>query len=117
LPEPWPGTALDDRPGFETVDAEEAIRAIQNGNALPEVPAAVLSKTEPFAVSPTVPSALTETLERVWPQVQDALVTLEPRTPRVFATGSDHYVQINDPDLTSSMIRLVLERSKASGTK
>jgi pimeloyl-ACP methyl ester carboxylesterase len=112
-----PGTALDDRPGFETVDAEEAIRAIQNGNALPEVPAAVLSKTEPFAVSPTVPSALTETLERVWPQVQDALVTLEPRTPRVFATGSDHYVQINDPDLTSSMIRLVLERSKASGTK
>lgn len=107
-----PGTALDDQPGWESVDADEAIDAIQNGPALPTVPTAVISKTEPFAVSPTVPQALTETLERAWPGVQDALVGLEPKTPHVLATGSDHYVQIHDPDLTSSMIRLVLDRAK-----
>jgi len=107
-----PGTALDDQSGWETVDADEAIRAIENGGPLPKVPAAVISKTEPFGVSSTVPVALTRTLERAWPEVQDALVTLEPNTPHVFATGSDHYVQVRDPDLTTSMIRLVLERYK-----
>ncbi|WP_308467696.1 hypothetical protein [Rathayibacter soli] len=44
--------------------------------------------------------------------MQDALITLKPNTPNVFATGSDHYAQVCDPDLTSSMIRLVLERHK-----
>jgi hypothetical protein len=37
-------------------------------------------------------------------------VTLEPQTPRIFATGSDHYVQIHDPDLTISTIALIVER-------
>jgi hypothetical protein len=106
-----PGTALDDQPGWESVDADEAIQSILRGGALPTVPAAVISKTEPFAVSPTVPGALTQTLEQAWPHVQEALVGLEPNTPHVFATGSDHYVQIRDPDLTSSMIRLVFDRS------
>lgn len=109
-----PGTALDNEPGWETVDADEAIDAVQNGGPLPEVPAAVISKTEPFAVSPTVPAALTATLEEAWPKVQDALVGLEPGTPHVFATGSDHYVQIHAPDLTDSMIRLVLARYQAA---
>ncbi|WP_022887485.1 alpha/beta fold hydrolase [Glaciibacter superstes] len=111
-----PGTALDEQPGWETVDADEAILQIVNGGQLPDVPAAVISKTEPFAVAPTVPSALTETLERAWPHVQEELVALRPNTPHAFATGSDHYVQIHDPDLTSSMIRLVLERSQTNGT-
>lgn len=109
-----PGTALDDQAGWETVDADEAIRVIDNGGPLPNVPAAVISKTEPFGVSPSVPAALTATLEKAWPHVQDALVELEPNTPHVFATGSDHYVQVRDPDLTSSMIRLIFERYKAN---
>jgi pimeloyl-ACP methyl ester carboxylesterase len=110
-----PGTALDDQAGWESVNADEAIRAILHGGTLPRVPAAVISKTEPFAVSPTVPAALTDTLEVAWPHVQDALVDLEPYTPHVFATGSDHYVQIHAPDLTSSMIRLVLDRARRDG--
>lgn len=105
-----PGTALDSTPGWETIDPSEAIRSINDGGPLPKVPAVVISKTEPFAVSPSVPAALTQTLEQAWPRVQDTLVGLEPNTPHVFATGSDHYVQIRDPDLTSSMIRLVLDR-------
>jgi pimeloyl-ACP methyl ester carboxylesterase len=111
-----PGTALDDKPGWETVDPDEAIHTVQRDGPLPRIPAVVISKTEPFAVSPSVPAAITDTLERAWPQVQDALVALEPDTPHVRATGSDHYVQLHDPDLVSSMIRLVLHRSEAKAT-
>ncbi|MEO8906969.1 MAG: alpha/beta fold hydrolase [Microbacteriaceae bacterium] len=105
-----PGTALDTKPEFETVDANEAIRAIAQAPPLPAVPLVVLSKTEPFATAEGTPTDLTDTLERVWPQVQDALVGLEPQTPHVFATGSDHYVQIKDPDLVTSMVKLVIGR-------
>ncbi len=107
-----PGTPLDDQPGFETVNVDGAIQAIQRARPLPHVPAAVITKTEPFAVSPTVPKVLTAKLEQVWPRVADALVKLEPQTPHVFATGSSHYVQIQDPDLTTSVIRLIFDRAR-----
>ena len=71
-----PGTALDTVAGFETVDADEAIAAVEQAPALPRIPVAVISKTEPFATSPTVPEALRTQLEKVWPQVQGRLVDL-----------------------------------------
>jgi pimeloyl-ACP methyl ester carboxylesterase len=108
-----PGTALDNDPGFETVNVDEAIEAVQHARPLPRVPLAVISKTEPFATSGSVPKYLTAKLEQAWPNVQAALVKLEPQTPHILATGSDHYVQINDPDLTTSIIRLVLDRARA----
>lgn len=38
-------------------------------------------------------------------------MTPEPQTPHIFATGSDHYVQIHDPDLTiSTMSRTTVRR-------
>jgi hypothetical protein len=100
----YPGTAVDTMPGFETVDADEAIAAVEQRRALPRIPVAVISKTEPFAVSPTVPEALRTQLEKVWPEVQERLVDLGPQAPHIFATGSDHYVQIRDPDLVVSII-------------
>jgi pimeloyl-ACP methyl ester carboxylesterase len=107
-----PGTALDDLPGFETFDVDETIHAIQTAKPLPRVPLAVISKTQPFATAPTAPRRLTTRLEKVWPQVQQHLVELQPQTPHVFATGSDHYVQIHDPDLTIATIRLILDRAR-----
>jgi pimeloyl-ACP methyl ester carboxylesterase len=109
-----PGTELDATPGFETVDADEAIAAVEQAPALPSIPVAVISKTEPFATSPTVPEALRTQLEKVWPQVQGRLVDLGPQTPHIFATGSDHYVQIHEPDLVVSVIRLIFERARAA---
>ncbi len=110
-----PGTALDSLPGFETADIDGAIRTVQRAPHLPPVPLAVLSKTEPFATAPGVPASLRATFERVWPLAQNTLVGLEPQTPHILATGSDHYVQIHDPDLTvnCSNVRasLILDRS------
>jgi pimeloyl-ACP methyl ester carboxylesterase len=106
----YPGIPLDKQPGFETVDIDGAIKAVQDARPLPRVPLAVISKTEPFATAPGTPKDLTAKLEEVWHAVQKALVTLEPQTPQVLATGSDHYVQIRDPDLTISIIELILDR-------
>ena len=108
----YPGTALDSEPNWETFDIDGAIDSVLSAPALPAVPLAVMSKTEPFATSPTVPPQITGRLEEVWPRVQAALVPLEPQTPHILATGSDHYVQLNDPDLTISTIRLVRNRAE-----
>jgi pimeloyl-ACP methyl ester carboxylesterase len=105
-----PGTPLDSSRGFETVDADEAIRAIDRARPLPRIPLAVISKGEPFATTPGTPKDLTAKLEQVWPAVQRLLVTLEPRTPQTIATGSHHYVQVPDPDLTIAIVRLILAR-------
>jgi hypothetical protein len=101
---------LDSDPSFETYEVDGAIDAILQGPALPRIPLAVMSKTEPFATAPGVSPAILSKLEEVWPLVGDALVKLEPQTPRIFATGSDHYVQIHDPDLTIATIRLIVKR-------
>jgi pimeloyl-ACP methyl ester carboxylesterase len=105
-----PGSPFDQQRGFETVDTDGALQAVENGPAFPTIPVAVISKTEPFATAPGAPAALTTQLELVWPEVQNTLVSLQPQTPHIFATGSDHYVQIRDPDLTLSTIKLVLQR-------
>lgn len=105
-----PGTALDAKRGFETIDVDGAVEAVTGARRLPDVPLAVVSKTKPFAVPPGTPKSLLVSLERAWPKVQQTLVNLEPQTPHFLATGSDHYVQIHDPDLTIGAIRLVVGR-------
>jgi hypothetical protein len=44
--------------------------------------------------------------------VQAALVTLEPQTPHIYATGSNHHVQIHAPDLRIGTIRLIVKRAR-----
>ncbi|MFF4422975.1 alpha/beta fold hydrolase [Streptomyces sp. NPDC001549] len=108
-----PGTPLDAQPAFERVDIDGAIDSVTAAHPLPAVPMAVLSKTEPFAAPPGAPKELLDTLERAWPQVQQKLVELGSQTPQFLATGSDHYVQVHDPDLTISAVRLVVGRVHA----
>ncbi|WNO70978.1 alpha/beta hydrolase [Streptomyces sp. AM8-1-1] len=106
-----PGTPFDTDPDFEQVDIDGGVTAIERGGPLPPVPVAVLSKTEPFAAPPTMNKQLLAKLEDAWPKAQQALVALRPQTPHLLATGSDHYVQLHDPDLTTAAIRLVANRA------
>ncbi|MFF4350162.1 alpha/beta fold hydrolase [Streptomyces sp. NPDC001530] len=105
-----PGTPFDDDPAFENVDIDGAVAAVDRAGPLPKVPLAVLSKTEPFAAPEGTPKSLLTRLERAWPQVQRTLVDLAPQTPHLLATGSDHYVQVHDPDLTIGAIKLIMGR-------
>jgi pimeloyl-ACP methyl ester carboxylesterase len=106
----FPGTPLETQPGWETIDVDGAIRDVQRAKPLPRMPLAVISKTEQFGLSPGFPKDVAEKLLKVWPSTQDRMVSLEPQTPHIFATGSDHYVQLRDPDLTTSVIRLIFDR-------
>jgi len=82
---------------------------------LPAVPLAVMSKTQPFATPPGFPRIVKARLERSWPRAQDLLVRLRPQTPHVLATGSDHYVQLHDPDLTAATVGVILDRGRPPG--
>jgi hypothetical protein len=106
------GGRASDGGALKTVDADGATEAIQLAPALPPIPLAVISKTEPLATAPGVSKAIRAKLEEVWPEVQNQLVKLSPQTPHILATGSDHYVQINDPDLTISTLKLIFDRAR-----
>jgi hypothetical protein len=68
-------------------------------------------KTEPFPLPPNAPAGLGPTLDRVWPQGALSLVALRPQTTHILATGSDHYIQVHQPDLVMAITELLIDRS------
>lgn len=100
-------------PDFEQIDVDASIAEIDEAPALRRIPLAVLTKGEPFAVpSDAHPAGFSfDELERLWPLGAMALVKLEPGTPHIIATGSDHYIQVHQPDLVTQIVRLVIERA------
>jgi pimeloyl-ACP methyl ester carboxylesterase len=112
-----PGTPLETEAGWETLNIDGAIRAVQHARPLAKMPLAVISKTEQFALPPSIPKDLAERLLHAWPLAQNTLVGLEPQTPHILATGSDHYVQIRDPDLTTSVVGLIVGRVRDLGRR
>ena len=105
------GTQAD--PAAERIELDESITQLEQAPALRSVPAVVLSKTEPFGGLPAVlPDGFTaENLESRWPLVQAGVGTIQPQTPLIEATGSDHYIQVNQPDLVIDATRLVIGRA------
>jgi pimeloyl-ACP methyl ester carboxylesterase len=105
------GTGSD--PHAERIDLDTSIAELNQAPPMRPVPVAVLSKTEPFGGVPaTLPGGLTGAdIERLWPQVQASVVALQPEVPQTLATGSDHYIQVRQPDLVISATRLVVARS------
>ena len=98
-------------PDSERVDIDASIAQVQAAPALPAMPLAVLTKTEPFAV-PTLPPGLTsDVLNLGFQKAEDAFVALAPRTPQILATGSDHYIQFSQPDLVTQTTDLVVGRA------
>lgn len=96
---------------FELIDIDKSVAQVAAAPAFPPIPTVVLSKTEPFAIPPTDPPALGDKLERVWQEAAADLVALRPQTPHIFATGSDHYIQVHQPDLVAAGVDLVMQRS------
>ncbi|WP_181780234.1 alpha/beta fold hydrolase [Pseudonocardia pini] len=110
LADPVPQFA-NDPAAAEVVDVEASAAEVRAAPAYPAVPTVVLSKTEPFPLPAGAPPTLGPALDRAWPEGQQKLVALTPRTPHVVDTGSDHYVQVHDPDLVSATAELLLTRA------
>ena len=50
-------------------------------------------------------------LEQAWDQTSADLVALGSGTPDIFATGSSHYGQVEQPDLVADTALVVIERA------
>lgn len=109
LAEPLP--QFTNSPSFEVVDIDKSVEQVASAPAFPPVPTAVLTRTEPFAVPGSVPPEQSAHLEQAWRDATADLIALRPQTPHLIATGSDHFVQLHQPDLVVSAVRLVLQRS------
>lgn len=109
LDEPLP--QFTNSPSFEVIDIDKSVAQVAAAPAFPPIPTIVLTRTEPFTIPPTVPAWHGAKLEQVWQEATADLVALRPQTPRISATGSDHYVQIHQPDLVVAGVRLVIQRS------
>lgn len=106
-----PPPSFANSPSFETVDIDRSVAQVTAAPALPPVPAVVLTRTEPFLIPPDLPAEKGAMLEQAWRDATTDLVALRPQTPRISATGSDHFVQIHQPDLVCASVGLVIQRS------
>jgi pimeloyl-ACP methyl ester carboxylesterase len=109
LDEPLP--QFTDAPSFEVIDIEKSVAQVAAAPAFPPIPTVVLTRTEPFAIPPTVPSEQGAKLEQAWREATSDLVALRPQTPHLVATGSDHFIQIHQPDLVVAAVALATQRS------
>jgi pimeloyl-ACP methyl ester carboxylesterase len=101
-------------PRFEQIDIDASVTQIERAPPLRRIPLVVLTKAEPFTVPLNVMGLTSADLERNWLTGAERLVKLEPDTPHIFATGSDHYIQIHQPDLVIQSIRLIINRARQS---
>jgi pimeloyl-ACP methyl ester carboxylesterase len=109
LDEPLPQFAGS--PSFEVIDIDKSVAQVAAAPPFPPVPTVVLSRTEPFAIPATVPPEQGVKLEQAWQEATLDLIALRPQTPHLLATGSDHYVQIHQPDLVVAAVGLATQRS------
>ena len=109
LAEPLP--QFTNSPSFEVIDIDKSIEQVAAAPAFPPVPTAVLTRTEPFAVPGTVAPEQSAHLEQAWRDATSDLIALRPQTPHLIATGSDHFIQLHQPDLVVATVHLVLQRS------
>jgi hypothetical protein len=99
-------------PRFEQIDIDASVAQIGRAPPLRRIPLVVLTKAEPFVAPLNVMGLAPADLERNWLKGAEYLVKLEPDTPHILATGSDHYIQIHQPDLVIQSIRLIIDRAK-----
>jgi pimeloyl-ACP methyl ester carboxylesterase len=108
------GTGLGADAAFERYDVTESDRLAHEAPPLdPELPTVVLSKTEPFPIPADVEGFTAADMDRVWRASQAGLAELVPRTVHIMAEGTDHVIQVRQPDLVTSAVLLALERARA----
>lgn len=108
----YPGVPQDKEPGWEVINIGQSVKELASAPPLRAgLPLAVLSHTVPFTLPRGFKAFSSRFLERIWNRGQNQLAGLEPQTPHMIATGSAHYIQVQQPDLVISATRLVIARA------
>ena len=115
-----PPPGLEPYRDLESVDFGAAsARMAQAAAATPlkDMPLFVLSRAKPVALPPNVPASFSQAaFETAWRQGQDQLASLLPDARHVIATKSDHYIQIEQPDLVIDAVRQVVDAVRDPST-
>ncbi|WP_082947695.1 alpha/beta fold hydrolase [Mycobacterium sp. E2479] len=112
LDQPLPQFA--NSPSFEKIDIDKSVAQVGAAPAFPPIPTVVLTRTEPFAIPGSVSPEQGERLEQAWREASADLIALRPQTPHMIATGSDHFIQVHQPDLVAAGVRLAMQRSESN---
>jgi pimeloyl-ACP methyl ester carboxylesterase len=108
-----PPPGLEAYRNLESVDfgaASERMAQAAAAAALNDIPLFVLSRNKPVALPPNVPASFSqEAFETAWRQGQDQLASLLPDARHAIAQESDHYIQIEQPDLVIDAVREVVD--------
>jgi pimeloyl-ACP methyl ester carboxylesterase len=113
--------ALAGYPDLEFTDLDQSVSQVRDATAaspLPPCPQSpgvpfplvVLSRGRSMAMPSDLPGGLTgEGLERAWTAEQDRLAALLPEARHVIAKESEHYIQLQQPELVIDAVRQVVE--------
>ncbi len=104
-----PDSTVPSRTG-STLD--RSVAQVNAAAPLRAMPVVVLTETEPFQTTlPPPPGLPWEETNRLCESAQTTLVELQPNTPQIFATGSDHYIPWYEPDLVTDATDPVVGRA------
>ncbi len=96
---------------FENVDLADALAQMRNADRtepLRPLPLYVLARGMPIALPESIlPPGFSSKLEIAWRKGQDQLATLLPDSHYRIAKKSEHYIQVEQPDLVVEAIRQV----------
>ena len=107
-----PPPGLESYRDLEAIDFGAASQRMEEAAAhqpLYGIPLFVLSRGKPATLPPNVPANFSQgAFEAAWRKGQDQLASLLPDARHVIGTESDHYIQIEQPDLVIDAVRLVV---------
>jgi pimeloyl-ACP methyl ester carboxylesterase len=97
---------------LEFTDLDTSVSQVREATAatpLRAIPLVVLSRGQTMQMPADLPGGLTgEGLEQAWSVEQDRLAALLPDARHVIARQSEHYIQLQQPDLVIEAVRLVV---------
>ena len=97
---------------LEFTDLDTSVSQVREATAaspLRPIPLVVLSRGQAMQMPADLPGGLTgEGLERAWTVEQDRLAALLPDARHVIAHESEHYIQLQQPELVIEAVREVV---------
>ena len=99
---------------FTDLDASLGqMRDAATASPLRSIPLVILSRGQTMQMPPDLPGGLSgELLERAWQAGQDHLAALSPDARHTIATESEHYIQLQQPELVIDAVRAVVDAAR-----